>query len=474
MKKITARTLFVLLFIRWLSLIFAELPDLPAGTDWSQYIMGAEVIWNFDVSLHYPSWRKPFYSYLLGLFAAESYVQSGRILASIGMLCSLIAFATWFSGKSRIVGLGLMLAFSFHPLVLDGINYMNPYPLMGGLVTLGLVLSLKKDIGKFGLLMAGATVAFAIALDGRAWVSVLFISIFFLWKRYPVQKWFAWFLGMLPIFWVNFWLINSFGLELLSLTDQLWEQRAFLFREDMEFQLYPFHRNNGLVAGYCVGEAQYISAEWFFSDCMSWLSSTNWSAIQRIGILPSWEILGGLFLLTIWRARAHSFWGILGASLGFSLLLWAPPRYYFLSMGALFVLFGEACLLLSKKNWIQLGLGAGIIWFWYNQAAPFSSKDYPREWKGIVPKLVSNVGEDQLLDCSGKDLWLVHSSSRRSSKRSLFLKGNQCISVLEQERFNFVLLPENKQDLLSREIWVQQEIFEIQNKEILLFKNVGF
>lgn len=462
----------IAVFVSCLYLVSATLPALPAGTDWSQYIMGSEVIWNFDTSLHYPAWRKPLYSYLLGLFAGDSYLQSGRILASIGFCCTLFAFLLWFRKRSWVLGSCLMLGFSFHPLVLDGLNYLNPYPLLGGLVTLGTVLSIQKDSRFFRIFTGGLAVGAAIALDGRAWVLAPLICISFLRKKKATRLWIAWFLGLLPSFYWNAWLVSSFHLELLSLREQLWEQRTFLFREDMAFQLFPFHNNNGLVAGYCAGESQYITMEWFFSDCMRWLAATNWSAIQNAGILPSWEIIGGLFLLTIWRAKNHAFWGLVVSALGFSLLVWATPRYYFLSLGAVFILIGELALLLGRRGWSQTVCCAGIFWLWFLQANFSGSTDYPREWRGVMPKLISVVGDSRVLDCSRKDIWLVRSSSRRAGGYSLFLDEKDCISLLKKEAFQFVIFPAEAENFLSNTAWREKERFKVQRETFLLFQSI--
>lgn len=311
----------------------SQIPVFPTGVDWSQYIMGTEYVWNYDASLHYPTWRSPIYPYLLGLpsflLSDMTYMESARLFNVLGVALLVISLflrtlsveksITWIGSISMFVSI---LLFGQYPLIEMLWNSVSPYMLVGGLLAMGLSSVFVFIQSSWGKWIRGVSIGLswglATAMDGRSWV---FVGVGLLWLvtqewqrsrqiangESPRKK--GW-LDIMPFLSIpilfglcmlfRVWLENSFQLQVLSLAEQITAQREFLFRDSMENMLFPWHEHNHWVASLCVGTESSFSIASVYSPCSLGMLQVNTMAFVEYGLLPSWYSVGvliGMLLL---------------------------------------------------------------------------------------------------------------------------------------------------------------------------------
>jgi hypothetical protein len=169
---IAATALAVVLVQLWAH----EAPGFPFGSDWGQYLQGADALWRADRAAPYPSWRGPLYMFLLGgPGQALGYVTAGRLVSRVAAALCVVAAAL---AARALVGRGAatiapLLAAGFAPLQQAAVQ-VNPYATLGALQ--GLVLAAGLACARWGhrwlALACGLAAAAAVATDPRGWMMV--------------------------------------------------------------------------------------------------------------------------------------------------------------------------------------------------------------------------------------------------------------------------------------------------------------
>lgn len=398
------------------------LPFFPTGVDWTQYIAGAEYIWHSDPSVLYPAWRKPLYPYLLGLFAVDSYAQAARTLNGMGFLLMGVA-SVWFAQgrRSPWIAVWLMAMLTVHPLLIDARDWINPYPLWGGCVSmmLSLALTISRTARWWHWGVLSGFTAVAVALDGRSWMVVLPMLCWLTlicWRKVGLIV-----LGVGFAIGVEVWFLQRFDIATLSLWEMLLEQRAYLFREGMALQLFPETSNNVLVAAACQDSSPIVSLsmDWSCAIQMGW---TNWYAWTTWRLIPHW----GLCLVALgwygyqWRSASEDkslakgvFFGsmILG-HFAVSLLVWQPPRYLLLTTWLLLAVMAWFIDQVRQRYRWSIVVTFPMVIGWFVTAVPLSSQDRPQDWNTTGRLLSEQVGQ-KILNCTPRPFTLSQMTRRR-------------------------------------------------------------
>lgn len=161
------------LAVALLQVLAHEAPGFPFGSDWGQYLQGADALWRADHSAPYPSWRGPLYMFLLGGAGQKlGYVVAGRLVSRVAAALCVIAAGL----AGRVLGgrgAAIAAAFSvalFAPMQQAAV-WVNPYATMGA--TWGLALAAGLATARWGwrwtAIAAGLMGGAAVATDPRGW-----------------------------------------------------------------------------------------------------------------------------------------------------------------------------------------------------------------------------------------------------------------------------------------------------------------
>lgn len=153
-----------------------EAPGFPFGSDWGQYLQGADALWRADDTATYPSWRGPLYMFLLGGPGQKlGYVVAGRLVSRVAAgLCVVAAAlaARALAGRSAAAAAALLVA-GFTPLQQAAV-WVNPYATLGAVQ--GLCLAAGLATARWGwrwvAVACGLLAAAAVATDPRGWFVV--------------------------------------------------------------------------------------------------------------------------------------------------------------------------------------------------------------------------------------------------------------------------------------------------------------
>ena len=157
-------------------LLAHEAPGFPFGSDWGQYLQGADALWRQENSAPYPSWRGPLYMFLLGgPGQIWGYVAAGRIVSRVAAAIAVISAAL--AGRAlagrQVAAASALLAAGFVPLQQAAV-WVNPYALMAA--TWGLALAAGLATARWGrpwiAALAGLATGAAVATDPRGWLLV--------------------------------------------------------------------------------------------------------------------------------------------------------------------------------------------------------------------------------------------------------------------------------------------------------------
>ena len=159
-----------------MQLLAHEAPGFPFGSDWGQYLQGADALWNADNAAPYPSWRGPLYMFLLGGPGQKlGYVVAGRLVSRVAAALCVIAAALAaraIAGRGMAAATALMVA-GFAPLQQAAV-WVNPYATLGAVQ--GLCLAAGLATARWGWRWAAGTcgllAAAAVATDPRGWMMV--------------------------------------------------------------------------------------------------------------------------------------------------------------------------------------------------------------------------------------------------------------------------------------------------------------
>ena len=485
----------------------SQIPVFPTGVDWSQYVMGAEYLWNYDEHLQYPTWRSPIYPYLLGLpsvFVSDiTYIESARLFNVLGVALVVISLflrtlfieksIAWIGSISMFISI---LLFWQYPLVEMLWNSVSPYMLVCGLLAMGLssvFVSVQSSLGKWiRSISIGLSWGLATVMDGRSWI---FVGVGLLWLA--VQEWnkgtqtvarvslqerqdIVSFLSIPILFgmcmFFRVWLENSFQLQVLSLSEQITAQRAFLFRDTMENMLFPWHEHNHWVASLCMGTESELSWTSLYSTCSLAMLEINIMAFVEYGLLPSSYAVGVLIGVLILGGcmgytqkcgeiisvrvrtaiqRSMVCVSICGLYILLSTVVWQPPRYLVFILFPLFGLVteflyilymvgGEVCRILQKKYsppsivlpmislCIYMCVCFGVYTHHSHAYKEIDSRDYPREWITHTRLLQTYISQS-VLDCSEEDIWKIHLPIRRPAYWKFRSNGTECADIIEKE-----------------------------------------
>jgi len=417
----------------WVYRVLQPLPFYPTGVDWTQYIMGAEYLWRWSPELTYPDWRHPMYSYLLGLGAVDSYAHSARILNAIGMLFGgLSSVYVGYSVRKPWFGVLTASIWLFHPLVLDARDWINPYLLWGGTLSVAGAFGWRLSAASSKLLVV-MTILFgglALWLDGR---SLLILGMIVAWcimhQRWRVAGYLV--SGWLVALFLERLFLHRYDIELKGLLEQLELQRAFLFREDMGFQLFPSPPNASVITNLCSNaEPAMVS---FQLDCALSMFTGNVTTWRSSGLLPPLFIALPILSLGVVQFRRYGILiAILVLPLLLSVLVWQPPRYLFWSLWFWAVGTGVCWMVLgthSRLRWFSVPFLCGVGW-WLWTAPTLNSIDQPRDWSTTGRLIAEQVG-DITLDCTGEGLILGRLSSRRARDWSVLPDTATCRKWME-------------------------------------------
>jgi hypothetical protein len=157
-------------------LLAHEAPGFPFGSDWGQYLQGADALWRADNTLRYPSWRGPLYMFLLGGPGQSlGYVVAGRLVSRVAAALCVIAAAL---AARSLAGRGMatvapLLVAGFAPLQQAAV-WVNPYATLGALQ--GLCIAAGLATARWGwrwsAALCGLLAAAAVATDPRGWLVV--------------------------------------------------------------------------------------------------------------------------------------------------------------------------------------------------------------------------------------------------------------------------------------------------------------
>lgn len=421
------------LMVWWAYWVVQPLPFYPTGVDWTQYIMGAEYIWRWSPELIYPDWRHPLYSYLLGLCAVDSYAHSARVLNSIGMAFGgLSSVYAGYSIRRPWFGVIAAVIWLCHPLVLDARDWINPYMLWGGTLSVVGVCGwrLSKSNGKVLSWMTIIFGALSLWLDGR---SVFILAMIVVWcvmhRRWRsgihlVSGW------TVAIF-LERQLLDRYGIELKGLFEQLELQRAFLFREGMGFQLFPSPSNASVITDLCSSAAPAITA--LHLDCTFAMFKGNMTTWMEWGLLPPLVIVLSVFgVLAVQCRRYCVLLSVLVLPMLMSGLVWQPPRYLFWTLWFWSAAMGASLMVLAEHErlrWIA-PIFLGSIGWWLWTAPILNSIDQPRDWATTGRLIAEQVG-DVTLDCTGEGLVLGRLSSKRARDWSVLPDTQTCQQWME-------------------------------------------
>ncbi len=159
-----------------IQLLAHEAPGFPFGSDWGQYLQGADALWRQDNAAPYPSWRGPLYMFLLGGPGQSlGYVVAGRLVSRIAAALCVVAAAL---AARALLGRGAatvapLLAAGFVPLQQAAV-WVNPYATLGAIQGLGLAagLAAARWGWRWAAAAAGLLAAAAVATDPRGWMMV--------------------------------------------------------------------------------------------------------------------------------------------------------------------------------------------------------------------------------------------------------------------------------------------------------------
>jgi hypothetical protein len=153
-----------------------EAPGFPFGSDWGQYLQGADALWRAEESAPFPSWRGPLYMFLLGGPGQSlGYVVAGRLVSRLAAgLCVLAAALAGRAIAGREVAFAApLLAAGFVPLQ-QAATWVNPYASLAA--AQGLCLAAGLAFARWGWRWAGVScgllAAAAVATDPRGWMMV--------------------------------------------------------------------------------------------------------------------------------------------------------------------------------------------------------------------------------------------------------------------------------------------------------------
>ena len=328
------------------------------------------------------------------------------------------------------LSLWFLLILSLHPLILDALDWINPYPLWGGTVAMMLALAGTIDDDSkwrhWGLFSGFS--ALSMCLDGRSWVMILPMLLWLgqrNWRRALVV---CMVLGVALASEQGF--MHRFQIDTLSLWQMLLEQRSYLFREGMALQLFPETEGNLVVAAACIDAKPSIGLDldWGCSLQMAW---ANWMAWLEWHLIPHWGILLSVLIWGMNRLKPIDALKvcivgvmILGPFL-LSGLVWQPPRYLFLSVWLWMALIACAIEYLRQRaSWtIFLTMPIALAWFW--QAPPLKSQDRPKDWNTTGRLLREQVGE-RVLNCTPRPYTLSQMSPRRSTDWRMEMDHSTC------------------------------------------------
>jgi hypothetical protein len=446
----------IVLFRFWVLNYPTALP-YPNGSDWSQYIMGAEVIWKFDPSLHYPTWREPLYPYLLGLFSWHSYLEAALILSTMGWLFSIVGIFLCTTHLGTNIAVLSIVLLSCFPIFSESMHYMNPYPLVGGCLAMvfGSAVAFQQKQRLGWLLCCSIFIGIGFALDSRTLIGSVCTLIWICPVIVKKRLYFS-LVGVgiiaLPGIILNLWIKTKYQIETLSLFEKLHAQREFMFRDSMAYQLYPPHPDSEWLASICVGSTTQLNGIMdIFSDCSLAMFRINMEAWNLAGLLPPFWLLVLIVVLALQRKEGVLFVCVILAYMSLSLLVWQPSRYvFFIIVPLIYILvLASERISLFYKNWkpamsfILLGIGV-FIWPGWNQQEGFSSRDYPPQWPQILTEIDQVVGLEVPLDCSMQDLGLAKLSAYRSNEWPLLPSKRYCDSQYYLDTFNFILNTQEK------------------------------
>lgn len=138
----------------------------PLGSDWGHYFTAAEYIWNPVDGIAYPDFRKPWFGWVLGGVGQKlGYFDAARALGvaslvvmvgSAGLLATALA--------NRWAGVVAACCVVLMPLVMDGVLWVNHYPLLSAAV--GLAFAAGAAANRWPSMVWVGLAAFA---GGAAW-----------------------------------------------------------------------------------------------------------------------------------------------------------------------------------------------------------------------------------------------------------------------------------------------------------------
>ena len=424
------------LFGYLISIWSQPIPFFPDGVDWTQYISGAEYIWHHGSDTSYPSWRKPLYPYLLGLLAVDSYAHAARLLNVTGFVGMCVA-GFWMGHHRQAPWLSVwfLSILAVHPLILDALDWINPYPLWGGALAMMFALAGTVDDDSTWKHWIALTIFTIISmlLDGRSWTMILPIMLWLGLKNWRRAVGICAVLGIAHAMENGF--MHLFRIDNLSLWEMVLEQRTYLFREGMALQLFPETKGNLVVAAACIYTNPIISVglDWGCSLQMAW---TNWMAWLEWHLIPHW---GVLLIGLIWGWKKidsidDSFgWkiGIFGSMLLGQFLLsglvWQPPRYLFLSLWLFMTFVAWMIEELRRSQWWMILFTLPLVLGWFWQAPALESQDRPKDWNTTGRLLREQVGE-MVLNCTPRPYTLSQMSPRRSTDWRMEMDPTTCAS----------------------------------------------
>ncbi len=168
-----ATTMVAVLLVQ---LLAHEAPGFPFGSDWGQYLQGADALWRAENAAPYPSWRGPLYMFLLGGPGQSlGYVVAGRLVSRVAAALCVVAAAL--AGRA-LAGRGVaaaapLLVAGFVPLQQTAVQ-VNPYATLAAMQ--GLCLAAGLATARWGWRWAavacGLLAAAAVATDPRGWLVV--------------------------------------------------------------------------------------------------------------------------------------------------------------------------------------------------------------------------------------------------------------------------------------------------------------
>lgn len=157
-------------------LLAHEAPGFPFGSDWGQYLQGADALWRAENAAPYPSWRGPLYMFLLGGPGQKlGYVVAGRLVSRVAAALCVVAAALAarvLANRDMAIAAPLIVA-GLAPLQQAAV-WVNPYATLGAVQ--GLCLAAGLATARWGWRWAAAAcgllAAAAVATDPRGWMMV--------------------------------------------------------------------------------------------------------------------------------------------------------------------------------------------------------------------------------------------------------------------------------------------------------------